>query len=97
MRTIVFHPHIFYEGVLKTYQETENAIQNPYEDIVRTTQMCFLNSDLFDYFDFVLIAESGNSIYISIDDDGKIYCPNIDRQLTKRDSLFKLWQTGAFD
>ena len=97
MRTIVFHPHIFYEGVLKTYQETENAIQNPYEDIVRTTQMCFLNSDLFDYFDFVLIAESGNSVYISIDDDGKIYCPNTSKELNRNHNLYRMWKAGEFN
>ena len=98
MRTIIFHPYGCHKGAACTYQETRELIDNPQEDFVRTTQMCFLSTKLFDEgFDFVLIFGMYKNIFISVDDDGQIYCPDIDRQLTKQDSLFKLWQAGKFD
>ena len=98
MRTIVFHPYGFCGGVACTYQETKELINNPYADFVRTTQMCFLNTNLFDKgFNFILIFGEESNVYISIDDAGVIHCPNTDRVLRKSHNLFKLWQAGEFD
>lgn len=98
MRTIVFHPYGFHKGAACTYEETKELIENMQEDFVRTTQMCFLTTKLFDEgFDFVLIFGKDDNTFISIDDTGRIYCPNTKRQLTKQNNLFKLWQAGEFD
>ena len=97
MRTIIFHPHEAHEGIACTYTETRELIENPQEDFVQTSQMCFLNSSLFDKgFTFVLIFEKDGNICISIDDAGQIYCPNTQRQLTKGHNLFKLWLANEF-
>ena len=65
--------------------------------VVQTTQMCFLSTKLFkEGFDFIIIFGTGKNIFISIDDDGQIYCPDIQYKLTKNHNLFKLWQRGEF-
>ena len=97
MRTIVFHPYGYHKGAACTYQETRELIDNPQKDFVQTTQMCFLSTKLFkEGFDFIIIFGMGKNIFISIDDDGQIYCPDIQYKLTKNHNLFKLWQRGEF-
>lgn len=99
MRLILFHPEVNIPNVLNTYKETESAIKNITVDFVETTQMCFLNTSLFDNgFEFIVVCYEApyDNIIIRTDDSGEIYCPNYNGTLTKDDDLFSLWRRGRF-
>jgi hypothetical protein len=95
MRRIIFYENEDNLGrkMYHSYKETKQAINDRLE-IISTTQMCFLSTDLFDIGYEIWIKPKDRDAYeIILGSNNDI----TDREIRMCHNLFKLWQGGEFD
>lgn len=98
-RIITFHinekSELFGHRVINGYHETQRAIYDR-EPSIRTTQMCFLSTKLFDmdYRIFIYEEDEDDRQYeIKLGTDNK----RTKREIKMSSNLLKLWKSGEFE
>lgn len=93
MKEIHFYTARPPEGCYTTWVETEMALYMG-EDVIHTTQMGLLHTQLFDQDYAVFIHGLNDSVYeIKLGPDNE----RTKREIKMGQNLFKMWQAGEFD